>query len=552
MNTRRWTQALLALLIAAVPRLDAEVTYDRLVGAAQEPRNWLMYSGRYSSWRYSELRQLTPANVRDLEQKWIFQASVVGTWQATPLVVDGIMYVTQRPNDVVALDAKTGRAFWIFRHPVPEDQAACCGSNNRGLAILGDTLYLATLDTRLIAIDARSGKARWNVRVAEYKETGYSMTLAPLIVKDKVIVGMGGAELGIRGFLAAFDARTGKEVWRRYTIPAPGEPGSETWQGDTWKTGGASIWITGSYDPTLNLMYWGTGNPSPDWNPAQRPGDNLYTDSVLAVDPDNGDLKWHFQFTPGDPYDYDSVQIPVLVDRDWNGRPAKLLLWANRNGFFYVLDRVTGKFLFGKPFVKVTWASGLDKAGRPIQTPPADGEPVWPGVQGGTNWYSPSYSPRTGLLYIPSWENNAAIIRRQEVKYVPGGRGFTGGGWRTLTPTPDAPGTPPLRRGAFNPWTEATGTGAIIALDPRTGDAKWKFAMTDVTDSGVLTTVSDLLFTGGREGYFQALDARTGVLLWKTNLGGQIVNGPISYEVGGKQYVATIAGLNLVAFALRD
>jgi alcohol dehydrogenase (cytochrome c) len=539
-------------LVAAVLHLNAQVTHERLLGAGKDPRNWLMYSGDYSSRRYTELNQITTGNVASLEQKWIFQGSVVGPWQATPLVVDGIMYVTQRPNDVVALDAKTGRAFWIYRHAVPDDQAACCGANNRGLAISGDTLYLATLDTRLIAIDARSGKARWNVRVAEYKDTGYSMTLAPLVVKDKVLVGVGGGELGIRGFLAAFDAATGKEIWRRYTIPAPGEPGSESWQGDAWKTGGASIWLTGSYDPSLNLTYWGTGNPSPDWYPAQRPGDNLYTDSVIAVDPDSGELKWHFQFTPHDAYDYDAVQIPVLVDRDWNGRPAKLMLWANRNGFFYVLDRATGAFLFGKPFVKVNWASGLDDRGRPIQTPPAEGEAIWPGVQGGTNWYSPSYSPRTGLFYIPTWENYASLIRRQEVKYVPGGRGFTGGGWTVVTPTRDAPGTPALRRGAFNLWTEATGTGAVIALDPATGEPRWKFEMTDVTDSGILTTATDLLFTGGREGYFQALDARTGKLLWKTNLGGQIVNGPISYEVGGKQYIATISGLNLVAFALRD
>jgi len=543
--------ALIALVGAGIP-LDAQVTYDRLLNAAADARNWLTYSGGYASHRYTTLTQLTPANVSNLEQKWVFQGSVVGTWQSSPLVVDGVMYITQRPNDVIALDAKTGRAFWIFRHPVPADQNACCGSNNRGLAILGETLYLATLDAQLIAIDARSGKPRWKVRVAEYRGTGYSMTLAPLIVKDKVIVGMGGGELGIRGFLAAFDAETGIELWRRYTVPAPGEPGSDTWQGDAWKTGGASIWLTGSYDPALNLTYWGTGNPSPDWYPAQRPGDNLYSDSVIAVNPDTGEMKWHFQFTPNDAYDYDSVQIPVLVDRDWNGRPAKLLLWANRNGFFYVLDRATGQFLLGKPFVKLNWASGLDARGRPIQTPLADGEPIFPGVQGGTNWYSPSYSPRTGLMYVPAWENNSAYIRRQPSTYQPGGRGFTGGGWTTAAPTPDAPGTPALRRGAFNLWTEATGTGAVIAIDPATGEAKWKFAMTDVTDSGILTTATDLLFTGGREGYFQALDARSGRLLWKTNLGGQIVNGPISYEVDGQQYVATISGLNLVAFALRN
>ena len=546
-----WGIRAAVVLLFAAGQLDAQVTYERLLDAAKEPRNWLTYSGRYSSWRYSPLTQLTPSNVRDLEQKWIFQATAIGTWQSTPLVVDGIMYVTQRPNDVVALDAKTGRAFWIFRHPVPDDQAACCGSNNRGVAILGDTLYLATLDAQLVAIDARSGKPRWTVRVAEYKDTGYSMTLAPLVVKDKVLVGMGGAELGIRGFLAAFDARTGKQIWRRYTIPAAGEPGSETWQGDQWKTGGASIWVTGSYDPELNLTYWGTGNPSPDWNPAQRPGDNLYSDSVLAVDPDTGELKWHFQFTPHDPYDFDSVQVPVLVDREWNGRPAKLMLWANRNGFFYVLDRATGKFLFGKPFVKVNWASGLDAKGRPIPTPQPPGAPTWPGNQGGTNWYSPSFSPRTGLFYLSAWVDYASYFRHEPQEFELG-RNFAGGGHRVVTPVPDAPGVAIGRRTPINNWTDAVGHGEVLALDPRTGEQRWSFKQYDVTDSGILTTATDLLFTGGREGYFHALDARTGALLWKAALGGQIVNAPISYSIDGRQYIATISGNNLVVFALRE
>ena len=322
--------------------------------------------GGYSSNRHSPLDQITPANVKNLEQKWVLQGNVVGTWQATPLVVDGVMYVTERLNDVVALDAQSGRPYWIYRYNPPADQRACCGSNNRGVAVLGDLVYMGTLDAHLVAIDAKTGKKRWEVEVGDYN-VSYSITLAPLAVKDKIIVGVGGAELGIRGFIAAYDAKTGTQAWKTYLIPGPGEPGHETWKGDAWKTGGASVWITGSYDPSLNLTYWGTGNPGPDWNPAQRPGDNLYSDSVVALDPDTGKMKWHFQFTPNDPYDYDAVQIPVLADITMSGTPTKAMLWANRNGFFYVLNRETGKFLLGKPFVKVNWASGIDANGRPIR-----------------------------------------------------------------------------------------------------------------------------------------------------------------------------------------
>src|SRR5437867_2170665 len=530
----------LGLLMIAGYRLDAQVTYERILKAAAEPQNWLTYSGGYSGNRHSLLRQITPGNVANLEQKWVFQGSVLGAWQSTPLVVDGMMYVTQRPNDVLALDAKTGRAFWMYRYNTPPDQKACCGSNNRGVAVLGNALFMGTLDAHLIALDTRTGQRLWDVEVANYKN-GYSITLSPLVIKDKVLVGVGGGEFGIRGFVAAYDARTGKEAWRFNTIPGPGEPGHETWKNDAWKSGGGSVWVTGTYDPELNLTYWGVGNPGPDWNPEQRPGDNLYTDSVIALDPDTGRLRWHFQFTPNDPYDYDSVQVPVLVDMNWNGAPAKLMVWGNRNGYFYVLDRVTGKFLLGKPFVKVNWASGLDERGRPIQTPQPPGAPTWPGNQGGTNWYPPAYSPRTGLFYFSAWEDYATIYRRELSEYQPG-RNFSGGGFTVLTPVPGAPAVGVGRRSPINNWTDAVGNGAVLAIDPRSGEQKWKFEQFDVSDSGILTTASDLLFTGGREGYFHALDARTGTLLWKASLGGQIVNGPMSYEVDGKQYVAVIAG----------
>ena len=408
-NPSRFLFSLLTVVGLAAPAgAQAQVSAQRIERAAAEPQNWLTYNGGYDSKRYSTLNQITPANVKNLEQKWVLQDQVFGAWESNPLVVDGIMYLTERPNDVMALDAKTGKLFWLYRYTPSPDARVCCGANNRGVAMLGDTLFMGTLDAHLVAIDARNGPL-WNIAVADVK-LAYSITMAPLVVKDKVIVGVGGGEFGIRGFIAAYDAKTGKEAWRFNTIPGPGEPGHETWSGDDWKNGGASVWNTGSYDPALNLTYWGIGNPGPDWNPDQRPGDNLYSDSVVALDPDTGKLKWHFQFTPHDPYDYDSTQVPVLADIDWQGRPTKVMMWANRNGYFYVLDRTNGKFLLGQPFVKVNWASGLDTNGRPIQTPQPTGTPTWPGIQGGTNWYPPSFSPSTGLFYFSVWENYASDL----------------------------------------------------------------------------------------------------------------------------------------------
>jgi len=547
---RRGLHALGALVVVLGSIVSAQVTPARLERAADEAQNWLMYSGGYFSQRYSPLKQLDRTNVKNLEMKWILPNQVFGAWQSSPLVVDGVMYVTQRPNDVLAVDAKTGRVFWLYRHTPSPDARVCCGSNNRGVAVVGDTLFMGTLDGRLVAIDTKTGKAIWNIEVGDPR-LGYSITMAPLVVKDKVLVGTGGGEYGIRGFVAAYDVRTGKEAWKLHTIPAPGEPGSESWKGDTWKTGGGSIWLTPSYDPALNLTYWGVGNPGPDWNPDQRPGDNLYTASVIAVDADTGKLRWHYQFTPNDPYDYDSVQIAVLADLTYQGKPLKSMLWANRNGNFYVLDRTNGKFVSGKPFVKVNWMSGFDPNGRPIQTPQPAGQPTWPGNQGGTNWYSPSFSPRTGLFYVTAWEDYATIYRREFQDYVPG-RVFGGGGGRQLLPVPGAPGVRIGRTTPINNWTNAAGYSSVIAIDPVSGMHKWKFEQFDMSDSGVLTTAGDLLFTGGREGYFYALDARTGEMLWKASLGGQIANGPVTYSVDGKQYVTTISGNSLVTFGLRD
>jgi alcohol dehydrogenase (cytochrome c) len=525
-------------LVAAAPA--AQVSFERLLKAGQEPQNWIAYSGTYDNHRYSQLTQVTTANVKHLELQWIWQARSLEKYEATSLVVDGVLYTVQAPNDVVALDAATGRVFWTFPYePAPESRL-CCGRVNRGLAILGDTLYMGTIDAHLVAIDAKSGQLLWNTTVARASER-YAITHAPLVIKDKVIVGTAGGDLGIRGFIAAYDTKTGKEAWRFYTIPGPGEPGNDTWSGTSWTTGGAGVWNTGAYDPESNLTYWGTGNPAPDWDGRSRLGDNLYSDSVVALDADTGKLRWHYQFTPHDEVDYDSTQVPVLADITWRGRPRKVMLWANRNGLMYVLDRTTGEFLLGKPYVKVNWMSGFDAKGRPQRVPgkipTPEGTLIQPTVLGATNWSPPSYSPRTGLFYVPLWENSGTIV--------------------TEGLSPRSAGTNPRAapmgqvslQPNFNKDDEPY--GAVRAYDPATLEAKWEFKMSDVTWAGVLTTATDVLFSGGKEGYFFALDARTGQLLWNASLGGQVNSGPMSYSVNGKQYVSVAAGSSLFSFALR-
>src|ERR1700733_5207680 len=451
---------LLAMVSLAAASLSAQVPFDRLLHASDTPQDWLTYSGSFLSQRYSALDRITPGNVQNLEQKWIFQARSLEKFEATPLVVDGVMYTVQAPNDIVALDAATGRIYWIYSYSPAPQARLCCGRVNRGLAILGDTLFMGTIDAHIVAVDAKNGHLLWNTQVAN-PEAGYAITHAPLVVKDKVIVGTAGGEYGIRGFLAAYDVHSGKEAWRFNNVPGPGEKGHETWAGDSWKHGGASVWMTGSYDPDLNLTYWGIGNPGPDWNADMRLGDNLYSDCAVALDADTGKLKWYFQFTPHDDFDFDAVQVPVLADLDWKGARRRVLLWANRNGFFYVLDRTTGEFLRGTPFAKVTWAKGLDERGRPMRAanmvPTADGTKIYPGNQGATNWYSPSFSPHTGLFYIPTWANYSALFVKLPAGYEEG-RMYNGGEFRTeiqsLRPRP-----------VLNRKTE-DGYGAVRAIDP--------------------------------------------------------------------------------------
>jgi alcohol dehydrogenase (cytochrome c) len=530
----------------------AQIPYERILNAADEPHNWLTYNGTYMSQRYSELDQITASNIQDLKLQWVLQNQVFGAWQSNPIIIDGIMYLTERPNTIMALDAVNGRVFWKYIYTPDENAVICCGANNRGVAVLDDRVFMGTLDAKLIAVDRINGQPLWQTTVADVN-LAYSITMAPLVIKDKVIVGVGGGEHGIRGFIAAYDVATGEEVWKTYTIPAPGEPGSETWEDndDDWEHGGASVWVTGSYDPDLDLTYWGIGNPGPDWNPAQRPGDNLYSDSVIALDPDDGKLVWYFQFTPNDGYDYDSVQIPVLADMVWRGSPRKLMLWANRNGYFYVLDRTNGEFLEGKPFVRVNWSSGLDENGRPIPTPQPLGSPTFPGNQGGTNWYPPSYSPRTQLFYFSAWEDYGSIYMPAESEYVPGGR-FLGGSFTVVSPADGAPTIGIGRTNPINNWTDEVGYASLKAIDPQTGDEVWSYDQFDVSDSGMLTTATDILFTGGREGFFHALDATDGSLLWNISLGGQIVMAPVTYMVDDVQYLSVISGNSLYTFALSE
>jgi alcohol dehydrogenase (cytochrome c) len=546
--------ALLIVVLTAAASLGAQtraVTSDRILKAASEPQNWLTYSGAYHGQRYSTLDQVTAANVKNLDLQWVFQVRSLGAsdkFEATPLVVDGVMYTVSPPNDVVALDAVTGRVFWRYNHNVAPAARVCCGRVNRGLAILGDRVFMGTIDGRVVALNAKTGAVEWNQQI-DRPEAGYSITVAPLVVKDKIILGPAGGEYGIRGYILALDPKDGHELWRFYTVPEPGQPGSETWVGPGWQRGGGPIWTTGTYDPDLNLTYWGIGNPGPDWNGDGRPGDNLYTDSVLALDPDTGKMKWHHQYTPHDEFDYDSTQVPVLADIQFQGQTRKVLMQANRNGVFYVLDRTNGQFLLAKPFTKVSWVDGWDAKGRPhkVQESSQEGTLVFPNNQGATNWYSPSYSPRTGLFYIPTWADTFSVYRKtpgpESVRYTEGQQ-FTG-----TFPTMAVPALVP---GPTNNRRPQDGYGSIQAVDPKTGERKWEFKMNDVTDSGVLSTATDLVFAGGREGYFFALDAKTGTLLWRSMLGGQVASGPMTYAVNGRQYVAVSAGNNLFAFALRQ
>jgi alcohol dehydrogenase (cytochrome c) len=372
----------------------------------------------------------------------------------------------------------------------------------------------------------------WNVEVASSEGGGYGGTEAPLVVKDKVVLGTAAGDFGIRGFVDAYDAATGKRVWRFWTIPGPGEPGNETWAGESWKHGGGATWMTGTFDPELNTIFWGTGNPAPNLYAKQRLGDNLYSDSVIALDADTGKLKWYFQFTPHDTFDYDAVETPMLLDLTWQGRPRKLLVQANRNGFFYVLDRITGQFLMAKPFVKVTWARGIDSTGRPIRVPDLEpngsGTVICPQCAGGTNWMAPSYSPLTQLFYFNVREGCDTFFSEQPTYKE--GTSY----WATR----------------YSAEAQAHQSGRVTALDPTTGEMKWQFPLYSSPWAGTLSTSGNLVFAGDEDGYLIALQADTGKLLWKVNTGSRLVTSPITYELQGKQYLSMPSGAAVLTFAL--
>ena len=526
---------LLALSSLAPAPGGAQVPYSRLLKARGEPGSWLTYSGAYDGWRYSPLEQVNAGNVAALRPAWVYQVKETGPFQASPLVADGVMYLTEPRGPVVALDVKTGRPLWRWDPVLPKDlRTLGYGPSNRGVALLDGTVYVGTLDARLVALDAVSGAVRWQAQVGDNKH-GYGITSAPLAVDGKVVIGISGGEAGIRGFLDAYDAKTGARAWRFYTIPGPGEPGHETWGGDSWKTGGAPTWLSGSYDPELDLLYWGIGNPAPDWNGDARPGDNLYANCLIALEAKTGKKRWHFQFTPHDTHDWDANQIPVLVDAAVDGRPRKLVVTANRNAFYYVLDRTTGEFLRGVPYARQTWAQGLDAKGRPLvlpgTEPSLEGTLVWPSLQGATNWFSPAYSPKNGLFYVSVREMGAKYFK-SEAEYVPGAA-FMGGG-EELLPAEGPDGA----------------SGAVRGLDVLTGERRWEFKLLSPPWSGVLATAGGLVFGGSNEGNVYALDATTGAPLWEFQTGGFVYGNPVSFLVEGRQHVAVAAGNALFVFGL--
>jgi alcohol dehydrogenase (cytochrome c) len=541
MRVTRLRFAWIALLAASVTAAAQQPPPPRLVtaqeiaeGLTTDGSRWLTFGGDYANQRHSPLTQITPANVDQLVPQWTFQTGTLGNFETTTLLRDNVLYATGPQNVAWAIDARTGRQMWRYRRELPDNLTACCGLVNRGFGVLGDKLFMVTLDAHLLALDMKTGAVAWDAIMQDYT-AGYASTIAPLVVKDKVIVGVAGGEFGIRGFIDAYEAETGKRAWRFYTIPGPGEPGHETWSADAWKIGGAGVWVTGAYDPEQNLVFYGTGNPGPDYHSESRPGDNLYSTSLVALDADSGKLRWHYQFTPHDVHDWDATEVPVLADITIAGQPRKIVMFANRNGFYYTIDRVTGKVIAAKPFVTTTWATEIGRDGRPVtmpnHTPDEKGEVTCPDITGGTNFWPPAFDPTTRTFFVNARE--ACMTYYAWKPDYKSGERFTGGAGQRVQ-SADSP--------VF---------GALRAIDPATGDRKWEFRYLNLSTAGLLTTASGLIFSADGDGNLLALDSRSGKLLWRYQLGATMHGtSPITYMLDGRQHVLVPAGTTLTAWAL--
>jgi alcohol dehydrogenase (cytochrome c) len=520
--------ALAVSLAISASHVASAQTADQLVKGATDTSNVLNYGMGYNLQRFSPLTQITRDNAKNLVPVWNYSFADDRSEESQPLVYQGILYVTTH-NATMAIDAKSGKQVWKTKidYPPETPRIVCCGIINRGAALFDGKLFRTTLDANVIALDAKTGKELWRQKAADIKE-GYSMTVAPLVADGVVLTGISGAEFGTRGFIDGWDPATGKHLWRTHTVPSPDEPGGDTWKGDTWKLGGGSTWITGSYDPELNTVYWGVGNPGP-FNAAVRPGDNLFTCSVLALDPKTGKIKWNYQFSPNNPFDYDSVAEMVLADLTVEGKPTKVLMDANRNGFFYVLDRTNGKLLSANPYVKVNWASGIDMAtGKPIETDVTrdarEGKKVtvYPSILGGKNWEPMSYNPQTGFAYA-----NTLVF---------------GGHYKTEPATYKA-GEWYLGMDLTDLWEWGDGPrGQLKAIDPLTGKTKWEQPSDIPRFSGVLSTAGGVVFSGQLTGEFEAFDADTGKKLWQFQTGSGIEGQPVTWQQDGVQYVAVASG----------
>ncbi len=512
------------------------VKFDDLRRSDSAAADWPTYYGSYNGHRYSQLSDINRHNIAQLQARWIYQIPVHGDRvQATPIAASGRLFVSTPEGGVVALNGDTGELLWRYSRALDGDVALCCVTANRGVAVLDGTLFVVTLDAHLIALDGTSGAVLWDKVIADYRK-GYSSTGAPLVVKGMVVTGIAGSEYGASGFVTAYDARDGRQLWRFETIPQPGEKGNETWAGDSWRTGGVSAWMTGTYDPELDLIYWGTGNAAPDYDSNARAGDNLYSDSVVALRADTGKLAWYFQFSPGDDHDWDAVQTPVLADVMDGKQPRKLLITANRNGFFYALDRTDGRFLWAKAYVKQTWAERIDSQGRPVRRPEAASSPrgslVYPGTSGATNWWPPSYSPKAQLFFVPALERPGIFFRSTSGERHEEGEKLLGGS---------------------SAGTAGSHFTAVRALDPLTGGLKWEYRSaarhTNGELSGLLSTAGDLVFTSDLT-RLVALDTASGQPLWSFEGGGTIYAPPVSYRAAGEQFIAFAAGDVIVGAAL--